>query len=141
MNSDRAPAFGAAALQGLREPDRTYARCWDAVGVDGGGLLYVPVSLRDAALCQRAVDSWPGAFVHVPFAVQSEGLFWRALLPLYDAGQDEVVVAISQALAPHLRTAEALQAMIDIAPEQAHRIVRSTDCAPVARAAGAAMGG
>lgn len=141
MNVGRPPAPGAAALQGLREPERTYVRCWDAVGADGDELLYVPVSLRDAALCQRAVDSWAGAFVHVPFAVQSEALFWRALLPLYDAGQDEVVVAISQALAPHLRTAEALQAMIYIAPEQAHRIVRSTDCAPAARDASAAMGG
>jgi hypothetical protein len=129
------------SLQVFPEMDRTYDCCWEAIGADGDGLLYVPVSLRDAALCERAVDSWPGAFVHVPFAVQSEELFWRALLPLYDAGQDEVVVAISQALAPHLRTALALQAMIDIAPEQAHRIVRSTDCAPAARAAGAAMGG
>lgn len=129
------------ALQGLCEVERTYVRCWDAVSADGDALLYVPVSLRDAALCARAVDDNPGAFVHVPFAVQSEALFWRALLPLYDTGQDELVVAISQSLAPHLRTAEALQAMIDMAPEQAHRIVRGTDCAPAARDASAAMGG
>jgi hypothetical protein len=74
------------------------------------------------------VASDPRAFVSVPFAAQSEALFWRALLPLYGTGDDEVVVAISQALAPHLRTSEALGAMLDIAPEQAGRLLRSTDC-------------
>lgn len=127
-------------LLALDESARSYARCWDAVGRDGEALLYVPVALRDAALCGRAVDADPRAFAHIPYATQSADLFWRALLPLYDRAADETVVLLANALAPHLRTQDALQAMIDIAPAQRQRILRSTDHLPRAGDSDMGMG-